>query len=33
MFKHRDIWFALDTLAARFGMSPSGLAKQAGCPQ
>ncbi len=30
MFKHRDIWFALDTLAARFGMSPSGLAKQAG---
>jgi len=30
MFEHRDIWSALDTLAERFGMSTSGLAKQAG---
>lgn len=28
--KHDDIWRALDTLAAEHGLSPSGLAKQAG---
>jgi phage repressor protein C with HTH and peptisase S24 domain len=27
---HANIWNALDALAARFGMSPSGLAKRAG---
>ena len=28
--KHDDVWRALDTLAAEFGMSASGLAKRAG---
>ena len=28
--KHEDIWRALDTLAAEYGLSPSGLAKRAG---
>ena len=28
--KHDDIWRALDTLAAEHGLSPSGLARQAG---
>ena len=28
--KHDDIWRALDTLAAEYGLSPSGLAKRAG---
>ena len=30
MFSHRDIWAALDRLAAHLSTSPSGLAKQAG---
>lgn len=30
MFNHENIWFAIDRLAARFGYSASGLAKQAG---
>ncbi|MEE9347316.1 MAG: helix-turn-helix transcriptional regulator [Robiginitomaculum sp.] len=30
MFKHRDIWSALDRLALRFGMSTSALARRAG---
>ena len=28
--KHNDIWRALDTLAAEYGLSASGLAKKAG---
>jgi len=28
--KHEDVWRALDTLAAEYGMSPSGLARRAG---
>ena len=28
--KHDDVWRALDTLAAEYGLSPSGLAKRAG---
>jgi len=28
--KHDDIWRALDTLAAEYGLSPSGLAKRSG---
>ena len=28
--KHDDIWRALDTLAAEYGLSSSGLAKRAG---
>ena len=28
--KHEDVWRAIDTLAAEFGMSASGLAKRAG---
>ncbi len=28
--KHEDVWRALDTLAAEYGLSASGLAKQAG---
>jgi len=28
--KHEDIWRALDTLAAEYGLSPSGLAKRSG---
>lgn len=28
--KHDDLWRALDTLAAEYGLSPSGLAKRAG---
>ncbi len=30
MLKHSEIWAAIDGLAARHGMSPSGLAKRAG---
>ncbi len=30
MTPHSAIWSALDTLAARHGLSPSGLAKKAG---
>ncbi|HET8996733.1 MAG TPA: helix-turn-helix transcriptional regulator [Acetobacteraceae bacterium] len=30
MMKHEDIWRALDTLAAEYGLSASGLAKRAG---
>ena len=30
MLTHRQIWAAIDALAARHGLSPSGLAKQAG---
>lgn len=30
MLKHGDIWRAIDALAARHGLSPSGLAKRAG---
>lgn len=30
MLKHGDIWKAIDALAARHGLSPSGLAKRAG---
>jgi len=30
MLSHSQIWRAIDALAARHGMSPSGLAKQAG---
>ena len=30
MLTHSQIWRAIDALAARHGMSPSGLAKQAG---
>jgi phage repressor protein C with HTH and peptisase S24 domain len=29
-FSHENIWLAIDRLAARFGYSPSGLARQAG---
>lgn len=30
MLKHKDVWQAIDQLAARYGLSPSGLAKRAG---
>lgn len=30
MLKHGDVWKALDALAARHGLSPSGLARRAG---
>ena len=30
MFTHQQIWGALDALAARYGLTPSGLAKRAG---
>jgi phage repressor protein C with HTH and peptisase S24 domain len=30
MFTHHDIWSAIDALAARYGMSASGLARKAG---
>ena len=30
MYRHEDIWTAIDRLAASFGYSPSGLAKKAG---
>ncbi len=30
MLKHSDVWLAIDRLAARNGLSPSGLAKKAG---
>ncbi|MEE9273274.1 MAG: helix-turn-helix transcriptional regulator [Robiginitomaculum sp.] len=30
MLSHQDIWVALDCLAQKFSMSPSGLARQAG---
>jgi phage repressor protein C with HTH and peptisase S24 domain len=30
MFTHHDIWSAIDALAARYGMSASGLARRAG---
>ena len=30
MLKHEQIWAALDALAARYDLSPSGMAKQAG---
>jgi phage repressor protein C with HTH and peptisase S24 domain len=30
MLTHKQIWTAIDALAARYGMSPSGLAKAAG---
>jgi len=30
MLKHSDIWHAIDRLAARYNMSPSGLARRAG---
>ncbi|MGE3770974.1 MAG: S24 family peptidase [Bdellovibrionales bacterium] len=30
MLKHPDIWRAIDELAARYGFSPSGLAREAG---
>jgi phage repressor protein C with HTH and peptisase S24 domain len=30
MLKHSDIWHAVDRLAARYSMSPSGLARRAG---
>ncbi len=30
MLTHRQIWTAIDALAARYGLSPSGLAKNAG---
>ena len=30
MLKHSEIWAAIDGLAARHGMSASGLAKRAG---
>lgn len=30
MLKHSDIWHAIDRLAARYGLSPSGLARRAG---
>jgi len=30
MLKHTDIWHAIDRLAARYGLSPSGLARRAG---
>jgi len=30
MLEHQSVWRALDRLAARYGLSPSGLARQAG---
>lgn len=30
MFSHRQIWSAIDALATRYGLSPSGMAKLAG---
>ena len=30
MLRHSDIWKAIDALAAKYGMSPSGLARRAG---
>jgi phage repressor protein C with HTH and peptisase S24 domain len=30
MLKHEDVWRAIDTLAAEYGYSPSGLARRAG---
>lgn len=30
MLKHRDVWHAIDQLAARYSLSPSGLAKRSG---
>ena len=30
MLSHAQVWTAIDQLAERFGMSPSGLAKKAG---
>ncbi len=30
MLRHADIWRAVDALAAKYGMSPSGLARRAG---
>ena len=30
MLRHADIWRAIDALAAKYGMSPSGLARRAG---
>lgn len=30
MLKHNDIWHAIDRLAARYSLSPSGLARRAG---
>lgn len=30
MWSHESVWDAIDALAARYGLSPSGLAKQAG---
>jgi len=30
MLRHSDIWNAIDSLARRYGLSPSGLAKRAG---
>ena len=30
MFSHKHIWGAIDALAARYGHSPSGLARAAG---
>ncbi len=30
MLSHRQIWFAIDALAAKYGLTPSGLARRAG---
>ena len=30
MLEHQSVWRAIDRLAARYGLSPSGLARQAG---
>ena len=30
MLSHKQIWTAIDALAARYGMSPSGLARKSG---
>lgn len=30
MFRHGDVWRGIDRLAAKYGMSPSGLARRAG---
>ena len=30
MLTHKQIWAAIDALAARYGMSPSGLARKSG---
>jgi len=32
MLTHGKIWIAIDALARRYGLSPSGLAKRAGLP-